>query len=62
MQFMISHITGNRHEASNLAAPHTEEDTQMDEAPNENVPESITTSKESYRDTGFLSSEKPRRL
>jgi hypothetical protein len=44
----------NRHQESNLAAPHTEEDTafsgeneedvEMNEAPNENVPENITPS------------------
>jgi hypothetical protein len=43
-----------RHQESNLAAPHTEEDTvfsgeneedaQMNEPPNENVPENITPS------------------
>jgi hypothetical protein len=54
MQFMIPHITKNRHQESNLAAPHTEEDTafsgeneentQMNEAPNENVPEYINLS------------------
>jgi hypothetical protein len=53
MQFMIPHITKNRHQESNLAAPYTEEDTvfsgeneeentRMNDAPNKNVPESIT--------------------
>jgi hypothetical protein len=54
MQFMIPHITKSRDQESNLAAPHikkdtafsgeSEEDTQMNEASNENLPESITTS------------------
>jgi hypothetical protein len=54
MQFTIPHITKNRHGESNFAAPHTEkdtafsgeneEDTQMNEAPNENLPENITPS------------------
>lgn len=52
MQFMIPHMTKNRHQESNLTAPHTEEetslsgenkeDTQMNEVPNENVPQYIT--------------------
>jgi hypothetical protein len=52
MQFIIPHITKNRHQQSNMTALHTEEDTtfsgeneedtQMTEAPNENVPENIT--------------------
>jgi hypothetical protein len=55
---MTPHIKKNRRQESNLAASHTEEsttlsgeneeDTQMNEAPNESVPESIG---ESYRDT-----------
>jgi hypothetical protein len=54
MQFMTPHITKSRHQESNLAAPHAEEDTtfsgeneedtQMNEASNENIPESITPS------------------
>jgi hypothetical protein len=53
-QFMTPHITKSGHQENNSAAPHTEEDpafsgenegdTQMNEAPNENVPESITPS------------------
>jgi hypothetical protein len=52
MQFMIPHVTKNRHQESNLAAPHAEEDTafcgenyedtQMNKALNENVLENIT--------------------
>jgi hypothetical protein len=51
---MTPHITKNRHQESNLAAPHAEEgmafsgeneeETQMTEAPNEIVHESITPS------------------
>jgi hypothetical protein len=51
-----------------LAAPHTEEDralseeneedTQMNEAPNKNVPECITPSESPNSDTSFLSSER----
>lgn len=52
MQFMTPHIMKTRHQESNLAVSHTEEDTaftgeneedtQMNEALNENLPESIT--------------------
>jgi hypothetical protein len=52
VRFMTSHITKTRHQESNLAVPHieedtaftgeSEEDTQMNEAPNEYMPESIT--------------------
>jgi hypothetical protein len=50
---MTPNITKNKHQQSHLAAPHTvedtifsgeNEDTQMNEAPNENVSESITPS------------------
>jgi hypothetical protein len=53
---MIPHITKNRHKESNVAALNTEEDrafsgeneedTQIKEAPNENVPEIITASED----------------
>jgi hypothetical protein len=52
MQLMTSHITKTRHKESNLAVPlieedraftgENEEDTQMNEAPNENMLQSIT--------------------
>jgi hypothetical protein len=54
MQFITTHITKDRHQERNLAPSHTEEDTTfsgdnerdtaMNEAPNENVPKSITPS------------------
>jgi hypothetical protein len=54
MKFMTPHITKSRHRESNFAAPHTEEDMafsgepvediQMNQAANDNVPESITPS------------------
>jgi hypothetical protein len=54
MQFMIPHITKSRQQESNMAAPHikegtefseeNEEENQRNEASNENLPESITSS------------------
>jgi hypothetical protein len=59
MQFMILHITKNRHQESNLPVPHTEEDTalseengedtQMNGTPNESMPLESTTPSESCR-------------